>query len=279
MDLYELLEIDENNFNINSLKKQYHKMCLKYHPDKGGDPEKFKLIQEAYEILSDENKRTIYNNYKRFSFLKDYNFTDDEFQEINKYYDMLLKNENVKLATTLYKTLPEQVKQRLNKMKDYIFNYDKNKENCKEIVVSAKYIDITKLEEDFIIELNVKLDEAYNNVLKKIIIVSKYGIYYLYLRDYNEIIYLYNKYSFIIKLKTLQDNTFVRNNNDLIMIYKPKLHELFKNTILDIILPNKHKLLVDIFNLRYKDYIIINKKGFNNIGRLIIIKYDNWISR
>ena len=279
MDLYKLLEIDENNFNIKSLKKQYYKMCLKYHPDKGGDPEKFKLIQEAYEILSDENKRIIYNNYKRFSFLKDYNFTDEEFQEINKYYDLLLKNENVKLATTLYKTLPEQVKQRLNKMKDYIFNYNKNKENCKEIIKSAKYIDITKLEEDFIIELNVKLNEAYNNVLKKIIIVSKYGIYYLFLRDYNEIIYLYNKYSFIIKLKTLQDNTFTRSDNDLIMIYKPKLHELFKNTIIDIILPNKHKLLIDIYDLKCKDYIIVNKKGFNNIGRLIIIKYDNWISR
>ena len=70
---------------------------------------------------------------------------------------MLLKNENVKLATTLYKTLPESVKQRLNSMKDYIINYDKNKKdkNKKELVVSAKYIDITKLDEDFIVELNV----------------------------------------------------------------------------------------------------------------------------
>ena len=277
MDLYSLLEIDENNFDIKSLKKQYHKMCLKYHPDKGGDPEKFKLIQEAYEILSDDNKRTLYNNYKRFSFLKEYNFTDEEFQEINKYYDMLLKNENVRLATTLYKTLPEQVKQRLNKMKDYIFNYDKNKNN-KEIVVSAKYIDITKLEEDFIIELNVKLEEAYNNVLKRIIIVSKYGIYYLFLRDYNEIIYLYNKYSFIIKLKTLQDNTFARSDNDLIMIYKPKLHELFKNTIIDIVLPDKKQLLLNVYDLKSKEFIIINGKGFKD-GRLIILKNDCRISR
>ena len=131
---------------------------------------------------------------KDSNFLKEYNFTDEEFQEINKYYDMLLKNENVRLATTLYKTLPESVKQRLNSMKDYIINYDKNKKKCKELVVSAKYIDITKLDEDFIVELNVKLEDAYNNVLKRIIIVSKYGIYYLFLRDYNEKIYLYNKY-------------------------------------------------------------------------------------
>ena len=63
------------------------------------------------------------------------------------------------------------------------YDYDKNKEVCEEIVVSAKYIDITKLDEDFIVELNVKLEDAYNNVLKRIIIVSKYGIYYLFLRD------------------------------------------------------------------------------------------------
>lgn len=274
MNLYELLEIDENDFNINSLKKQYHKMCLKHHPDKGGDLEHFKLIQEAYEVLSDENKRTLYNNYKRFYFLKDYNFSDDELRELNSYYDMLLKNENIRLATTLYKTLPEQVKNRLNKMKDFIFNYDKNNMKNEEIIESGKYIDITKLDEDFIIELNVKLEDAYNNVLKRIIIVSKYGIYYLFLRDYNEKIYLYNKYSFIIKLKTLHNNEFVRSDNDLIMIYKPKIHELFNNTILDIILPDKNKLLVDVCDLRYKDYIIVNEKGFNNKGRLIIIKND-----
>jgi len=274
MELYELLEINEDDFNMDILKKQYHKMCLKYHPDKGGDENHFKLIQEAYEVLSDDNKRTLYNNYKRFSFLKDYDFTDDEFQEINSYYEDLLKNENVRLARTLYKTLPPQVKQRLNSMKDYIFNYDKNKALCKEIVLSAKYIDITKLDEDFIIELNVKLEDAYNNSLKRITIVSKYGIYYLFLRDYNKKIYLYNKYSFIIKLKTSSDNDFSRNNDDLIMIYKPQIHELFNNTILDIILPNNNKLLLNVNDLKSKDYIIINNKGFNNKGRLIIIKLN-----
>ena len=53
----------------------------------------------------------------------------------------------------------------------------------------------------------------------------------------------------------------------------------YLNTIIDIVLPDKKQLLVDIYDLRYKDYIIVKKKGFNNIGRLIIIKYDNWISR
>jgi len=273
MDLYELLEISQEEFNMDLLKKQYHKMCFKHHPDKGGDSDHFKLVQEAYEVLSDDNKRKLYDNYKRFSFLKDYNFTDEELQEMNKYYEMLLNNENVRLATTLYKTLPPQVKERLNSMKDYILNYDKNKVLDKSIVVPAKFIDIMNLNDDFYIDVNVDLEDSYNNVLKRIIIKSKYGIYYLFLRKFNQNIYLYNKYSFVLKLRTKSNSNFMRKKDDLIIIYKPKIHELFNNTIIDIILPNKKTLLVDVNDLKSKEYIVINNKGFNN-GRLIIIKYD-----
>jgi curved DNA-binding protein CbpA len=273
MDLYELLEIKEKDFNMDILKKQYHKMCKIHHPDKGGDENHFKLIQEAYETLSDDKKRAMYDRYKRFSFLKDYNFTDEELQEMNKYYEELLQNENVRLATTLYKTLPPQVKQRLNSMKDFIFNYDKNnkKEISKSIVIPAKFIDITGLNEDFYIEVNVGLEDAYKRILKRITIKSKYGIYYLFLRDFNHNVYLYNKYSFVLKLRTKDNEKFIRKNNDLIMMYKSKIHELFNHTILDIVLPDKKQLLLNIFDLKSKDLLIVNNKGFNG-GRLIIIK-------
>jgi DnaJ family protein A protein 2 len=36
---------------------------MKLHPDKGGDPEKFKEINEAYEILSNQEKRETYDKY------------------------------------------------------------------------------------------------------------------------------------------------------------------------------------------------------------------------
>ena len=38
-------------------------MALKLHPDKGGDPEKFKQVSEANEILSNPEKRDLYDKY------------------------------------------------------------------------------------------------------------------------------------------------------------------------------------------------------------------------
>lgn len=48
---------------MDQLKKAYRKLALKEHPDKGGDPDKFKEITHAYDILSDAKKRDIYDKY------------------------------------------------------------------------------------------------------------------------------------------------------------------------------------------------------------------------
>jgi DnaJ homolog subfamily A member 2 len=52
------------------LKKAYRKKALKEHPDKGGDPEKFKDIQKAYETLNDPQKRAAYDKYGEDAFKK-----------------------------------------------------------------------------------------------------------------------------------------------------------------------------------------------------------------
>lgn len=47
------------------IKKAYRKLAHKYHPDKGGDEEKFKEINEAYQVLSDEKKKSQYDKFGR----------------------------------------------------------------------------------------------------------------------------------------------------------------------------------------------------------------------
>lgn len=60
--LYKLLEV-EKDASESDIKKAYKKLAMKHHPDKGGDPEKFKEVTRAYQILSDAEKRTAYDQY------------------------------------------------------------------------------------------------------------------------------------------------------------------------------------------------------------------------
>ncbi len=65
-DYYEVLGISKSA-SQEEIKKAYRKMAIKYHPDKNpGDKEaeeNFKEAAEAYEVLSDENKRARYDQY------------------------------------------------------------------------------------------------------------------------------------------------------------------------------------------------------------------------
>ncbi|PWN94849.1 DnaJ-domain-containing protein [Tilletiopsis washingtonensis] len=62
MEYYDLLGVAGQATDI-ELKKAYRKMAVKNHPDKGGDEEQFKLIGEAYRVLSDSNLRADYDKH------------------------------------------------------------------------------------------------------------------------------------------------------------------------------------------------------------------------
>ena len=63
VDYYKILEVNPNA-SYDEIRKSYKLLALKWHPDKNLNEkndtnEKFQLIQEAYEILSDQGKRLV----------------------------------------------------------------------------------------------------------------------------------------------------------------------------------------------------------------------------
>ncbi|MDD3271571.1 MAG: DnaJ domain-containing protein, partial [Syntrophomonadaceae bacterium] len=70
-DFYEVLEVSKNA-TAEEIKKAYRQMARKYHPDVNRDDpnatDKFKEVNDAYEVLSDDNKRAAYDRFGHDAF-------------------------------------------------------------------------------------------------------------------------------------------------------------------------------------------------------------------
>jgi molecular chaperone DnaJ len=64
-DFYDILGVPKNA-SADDIKKAFRKQARKHHPDAGGSEERFKEINEAYEVLSDAEKRKQYDEYGRY---------------------------------------------------------------------------------------------------------------------------------------------------------------------------------------------------------------------
>ncbi len=110
MNYYKVLEVDQKA-SLEDIKKSYRRLAIKYHPDKNKDPEaleKFKQINEAYEVLSDKNKRISYDLYGNAkspfkspaSDFTDF-FSDSFFRKRRTYGEPLFYKKEIDLKTVL----------------------------------------------------------------------------------------------------------------------------------------------------------------------------------
>ena len=67
MDYYKVLGVNPNS-SQGEIKKAFRQLSLKHHPDRGGDAEEFKKINEAYSTLGDVEKKRMYDMQKNNPF-------------------------------------------------------------------------------------------------------------------------------------------------------------------------------------------------------------------
>lgn len=177
MDYYTILELNEN-CTKEEIKKKYRELCLIYHPDKNnGEDTEFKKINEAYETLSDDEKRKKYNVTRFFPMI---DFTEEDYELLEKYYHQLIHSNEFKLMKLLYQSIPEHTRKSIwERFK---------KKTSKEIVKAQKTIDITNLSENATVNLILGKNDYEMNILKIIHVITKNGTYYLYLREFHDLI-------------------------------------------------------------------------------------------
>jgi DnaJ-class molecular chaperone len=99
MDYYNVLGVDRNA-DQNQIKKAYRDLVKQHHPDRGGDSELFKKINEAYETLSDPAKRQQYDDPQ-----PQYSFNTTNFEDIFGAFfgqrTQQRRNKDVKIAISI----------------------------------------------------------------------------------------------------------------------------------------------------------------------------------
>lgn len=89
-DYYEVLGIDRNATK-EEIKKAYRRLARKYHPDVSKEPnaeEKFKEVKEAYEVLSDDQKRAQYDQFGHAGAQGTHGFGGADFSGFGDIFDM-----------------------------------------------------------------------------------------------------------------------------------------------------------------------------------------------
>ena len=185
MDYYKILDVDINS-TTKEIKKHYYKLAKQYHPDKTkGNKiklEKFKYLSEAYSTLSNPKKRFIYdiNNKYNIKCLDIFNFSEDEYELLHGYYNKIMNMTEIKFLKLLFNSLPKKTKNDISS-KITFANLKSDKSEKIIDISNIKYIDISKLKSEYIMNLFLKFEDIYYQNLKQVIVYNYNKIYYLFI--------------------------------------------------------------------------------------------------
>ncbi len=276
MDYYDILQVSKNS-SLDEIKKSYRKLALKYHPDKNNSPEaedKFKSISEAYQVLSDPEKKSKYDQFGE---------KPEIFESPEEMFTKIFSELDPLLGGFLTKTLTGIVdKMQRNNIWEIIEDLDKNKlmeegtDILKKIALRKMKFTKKKYLPELGYEIKIKMDELvdineinlnmewlrkYNYI--KLIINEKENVNHIFILDtvHNEHIIKIKliEYTFLINYNF--DNNLERINNfDLILNY-------------DLDIKYKKRGIFFRYELSKNDKIEINVTFDNNTN---IVKLPNY---
>lgn len=103
------------------IKKAYHNLIKKYHPDVGGDTEKMQILNQAYDVLSDSAKKAKYDKWLLEIIKKD---TDSEPKKSNSYSQPHQQEQQTKLIMHLL-TIEGYIREKYIDVRNLKFDYKK----------------------------------------------------------------------------------------------------------------------------------------------------------
>eukprot|EP01040_Poterioochromonas_malhamensis_P011773 gene11773-12845_t len=171
-NLYEIFQVT-STATTNEIKKAYMKLALKHHPDKGGDAATFQAISMIHTILSDEDKRKLYDECGLLNPDDDEN---DHFDEKNfDFWNEYFRNLFPKLTVSAIEKFAKEYIGSKEEENDLINAYEKYDGNCVKMMEVIMFAELGEEQrivhriDHFIEEGRIKKTKAYDKNRKKLL--------------------------------------------------------------------------------------------------------------